>query len=492
MDLSLHVVNHQIRPFERDVALVVTERGVSIGRSPANDLPLDDPERVVSGRHARIDLRDGSLWLTDTSRNGTYLNHATDPIPSQEAVALYDGDRLTIGPYEILIHTRAPASAAPSRPTDPFADAGGAALPGLEKVGATTDILDLLAPIDGRRSVADVIPAQSVPNHLSDDPFADALPLDEALSGPAGESPPNEAQLRHTPVEHVFYRPRERQAVPDDYDLLNDSWPNPAEDVSADLPPVGFMTIPPAEVASSAAQEQATPSRTSAAKALPESAAPPRRPDPPRPRPAPPPERLNPELEAFLAGLGVGKLSDVQQPALLLGQAGELLRALTVGLIQTMMGRAQFKSELHLGVTTIRATENNPFKFSAGTDDLLDRLLFRPSPGFLPAAIAAREAFDDIQAHEMAMTAGLRAALRALLARFEPAELERRLSHRSGLDQVLTMSRKAKSWDLFTETYDQVAADAAEDFMRLFGDAFARAYQEQIQHLRAARDGRAG
>ena len=153
-----------------------------------------------------------------------------------------------------------------------------------------------------------------------------------------------------------------------------------------------------------------------------------------------------------------------------------------------MLGRTRFKSELRLDVTTIRAAENNPFKFSVDADDLLERLLFRPTPGFLPAVTAARDAFDDIQAHEMAMTAGLQAALRALLARFEPATLERHLSQRSGLNQVLPMARKAKYWDLFTETYEQVAADASEDFMQLFGDAFARAYAEQIRQLRAARD----
>jgi type VI secretion system FHA domain protein len=153
----------------------------------------------------------------------------------------------------------------------------------------------------------------------------------------------------------------------------------------------------------------------------------------------------------------------------------------------TLMGRAQFKSELRLGVTTIRPTENNPFKFAADPADLIDRLLFRPGHGFLPGVEAARAAFDDLRAHEMAMTAGLQAALRALLARFEPAELERHLTARSRLDQILPMARKSRYWDLFTAAYAEVAADATEDFMQLFGDAFARAYQEQITRLEQAR-----
>jgi type VI secretion system FHA domain protein len=118
----------------------------------------------------------------------------------------------------------------------------------------------------------------------------------------------------------------------------------------------------------------------------------------------------------------------------------------------------------------------------------LERLLLRPNPAYLPALEAARGAFEDIQAHEMAMIAGLRAALRALLARFEPGALEARLDAASGLDRLLPMARKSRYWDLFTETYEQVAADAAEDFMQLFGEAFTRAYEDQILRLARARE----
>lgn len=488
MDLRLYLVNRQNRDFDREIPLAVTTTGVTLGRNPGNDLVLEDPERVVSGQHARLDLRHGGLWLTDTSRNGTFLNRAAEPVPSHQAVALYDGDSLAIGPYEIQVRIQdaagPPADPAPSA-VDP--------LPGLEQVGPATDILDLLGPSDPPRGGS----GQPAPPGLGDDPFADALSLDEMLAGPAPESPPRGAPLHHTPVEHVFYQPRGHQPVPDDYDLLSDAWRpaaaepaagparvEPEPDVARDRSPG-----PVGEPAPAVCEE---PPDSDPSPALAPRPQPPRRPEPSRP-PAPPPQAppvaasRGRELDAFLAGLGAGRASAVDDPELLLRQAGELVSALATGLARTLMGRAQFKSELRLGVTTIRAAENNPFKFSVGSEELFDRLLLRPNPGFLPGPTAAREAFEDIQAHEMAITAGLQAALRALLARFEPAALERRLGASSGLDQLLK-GRKAKYWDLFTETYQQVAADASEDFMRLFGDAFARAYQEQIERLRAARE----
>jgi type VI secretion system FHA domain protein len=155
--------------------------------------------------------------------------------------------------------------------------------------------------------------------------------------------------------------------------------------------------------------------------------------------------------------------------------------------MRVMMGRASFKSELRLEMTAIRSTNNNPFKFSVDPEDALAHLLFRPSRGFLQPLEAAREAFDDIQCHEMAMMAGLRAAMRALLAHMDPAELEKRFQDRSLIDSLMPMARKARCWDLFATTYDQISADAADDFLHLFKDAFTAAYEDQASRLGRAR-----
>ncbi len=394
MDITLHITNPQRQLPAWDMHLCLTTRAITLGRHLTNDVPLDDPERVISGQHARLEARDGGLWLTDLSRNGTYLNHAAQPLPPQHPVPVHNGDHVTIGGFDIHIQLGVQPLALPD---DPFA-ADSAALPGMTAPDATPDILDFL-PQRGQ-TAAEFIPPPAAP----------------------------------TPVEHVFYHPPTVQSLPDDYDLLNDAW----------QPPARASQPAPAPLADSAPSNQR-------------------------------------DLAAFLNGLGVGEAAKVTDSEALLTQAGALLRVFAAGLSQTLRGRAHFKNELRLGVTTIRAAENNPFKFTAETDSLLIQLLLQPNSGFLPAAPAAQAAFDDIQAHEMAMTAGLQAALRALLARFEPSELERQ-ANRSGLNP-LPLGRKARCWDFFTDTYDQVAADAAEDFMHLFDDAFARAYQEQVRRL---------
>lgn len=496
MELLLSVASYQGVPPARPQRLRLGAGSATLGRNPGNDLVLSDPDRLVSGVHADIEVRPDSVWLTDKSTNGTFLNHAPERLAPHQPVQIRDGDILSVGPYEIAV----------SLNDAPAADDPGAA--GLAAPGPAPDIMALLGGHSGQPA-ADLQPVR--------DPFADAQPLNSVLTGPAAAAAPAEASARPTPLEHVFFRAPETQPIPEDYDLLGDLAASPAAsgwDALANPAP-----NPPGDSAGARAAPEPTPAPFAfqddpfAAPPAPEAAPPvesgppepadrldlappPLRPTPglgapvpPVPQPAPAATELSAQagLTALLGGLGTGDPDRVGDPQALLRQAGVLLRALTAGLVSTMMVRARFKSELRLGMTVIRPTENNPFKFSVSPDEALERLLLRPNPGFLPPLEAAREAFEDIQAHEMAMVAGLRAALRALLARFEPAALEARLETASGLDKLLPMARKSRYWEQFTETYGQVAADAEEDFMQLFGETFTRAYEDQIRHLAEAR-----
>jgi hypothetical protein len=73
----------------------VVDGGVTIGRSPQTDIPIDD--RFASGRHARISERDGFFYVEDMgSTNGTYLNGKR--LGSRER--LRANDRIRIGDTE--------------------------------------------------------------------------------------------------------------------------------------------------------------------------------------------------------------------------------------------------------------------------------------------------------------------------------------------------------------------------------------------------------
>ena len=78
--------------------------------------------------------------------------------------------------------------------------------------------------------------------------------------------------------------------------------------------------------------------------------------------------------------------------------------------------------------------------------------------------------------HDLALTAGVQAAVNALLERFDPQHVAKPYA------EGLVLQRKAKCWDAYSQAYGKMVAEARED---IFGDAFVRAYEEQIGKLRS-------
>lgn len=73
---------------------------VRLGRSPSNDLVLEDAS--VSGEHAKLKLEGGTVWVCDlNSRHGTIVNHK--PIIPGQWVPVRQSDRLLMGQQEIAL-----------------------------------------------------------------------------------------------------------------------------------------------------------------------------------------------------------------------------------------------------------------------------------------------------------------------------------------------------------------------------------------------------
>jgi type VI secretion system FHA domain protein len=186
---------------------------------------------------------------------------------------------------------------------------------------------------------------------------------------------------------------------------------------------------------------------------------------------------------ALLEGLGVpglrvNELDEVQMHLL-----GQLLREAVRGTVELLVARAALKRELRAEVTMIVARENNPLKFSPTVEVALQHLLGAPTPGFMAPAAAMRDAFDDLRAHQIGVMAGMRAALEGVLGRFDPQQLEGKLTRRSAIDSLIPATRKARLWEAFQELFAQLQREAQDDFDELFGRAFLQAYEAQLDRL---------
>ncbi|HEX3409815.1 MAG TPA: type VI secretion system-associated FHA domain protein TagH [Candidatus Binataceae bacterium] len=103
MALRLRVVSDHANLLGEQSTKVFGVHGGTLGRSTDNEWILPDPERYLSGKHARIDFRAGTYILVDTSSNGTYVNGAQVPLGKYHDYVLKEGDYIRLGEYELLV-----------------------------------------------------------------------------------------------------------------------------------------------------------------------------------------------------------------------------------------------------------------------------------------------------------------------------------------------------------------------------------------------------
>jgi predicted component of type VI protein secretion system len=174
-------------------------------------------------------------------------------------------------------------------------------------------------------------------------------------------------------------------------------------------------------------------------------------------------------------------------------QLGAVLRAVTEGLMNVLQSRATVKSQFRMPMTYVRPVENNPLKISPSMPEALRSLFMARNPGYPAPTEAFREGLADISHHELAMLAGVRAAYRAMLASLHPDKLEtqftRRLRRTSFIPWDLALVRFAnrlRFWGMYRAQFEDFESDPESHFQLLFGEAFAQAYEEQLQALAAA------
>ncbi|PBL74935.1 type VI secretion system-associated FHA domain protein TagH [Pseudomonas aeruginosa] len=437
---------------------VLDQGQLTIGRGPDNDWVLPDPERLVSSRHCTILNRDGVYYLTDTSTNGVLLVNAGHRLRRGNSEPLQDGETVRLGEYDILVqlgHDIAlPGSGNPQ--TDPFTSFD--ALMSRQAAGSAPAFAEP-APT----------PHPAVTAHFQGGSPLDTKPdlFDFLTPPPPGAAP----RPDHVPAEQHDFRPPE-PVIP----------PPPATTPAP--PPTGGAPLIPADWDPFAELLGNTPAPSATPVAQPQPAAEPTPlampfADPgitqqPQPQPQPQPHGAGmTQLKVDPAG------AEAQMEAI-----GRSYRGLVEGLVDVLRARASLKGEFRMAQTMIQPVQNNPLKFAPNVDEAMLLLLRRDNQAFMAPDRAVADSFEDLKAHQLAVMAGVQAAIRHLLARFEPAALEARFGKPAGLSGLLPGARQAQNWDSFTELYAKILREAEDDFQELFGREFSRAYEEHSARLR--------
>ena len=190
------------------------------------------------------------------------------------------------------------------------------------------------------------------------------------------------------------------------------------------------------------------------------------------------------DLLAFLEGAGVRANSVTPE---VMTSLGAIVRTVVQGVVDILRARAEIKREFRMDVTLAQQDENNPLKFSANAQDALHNLFVKRIPGFLTAVPAFEEAFDDLRGHQLAMLKGLRAGFDHMLARFDPKRLEERFVPHERVVGLKGLMGGSKLWEQYRSWFAETTEDEDDCFRRLFGEEFARAYEQEMQRLEEIR-----
>ena len=524
MPLKLTITSFQRLSPGQETTKILDRGSLSIGRAAQNGWILQDPERILSSKHCVVHYEDGGYFLTDTSTNGTFLNDSDQRIPRNQMVRLKEGDHFVLGEYEIEANLISGAvELAEPEPEGPITDvvlaprglpaAGVASLGGEPAALGQPSFADLLAeepeqrlnlqPPAGRPAkgavatepppdlltpdraffeppeLSPVTPAPPAPGSISAERVPPAAPQstpeppipaipDRAIPAPVATEPAAEASSALIPDDWWLTPPATTPVTPRPAVVETPLSPPPAEPVRIETPPqeppMAWPPAPPAAGASPAVGAPPSPSESAT------------------------PAGLDAEtlICAFLEGAGLPHARPTKEQWLAIAtNLGAIFRETVQGLTDILRARGDVKGEFRLDRTTIGPMENNPLKTPPGQpplgpEEIMTLLLIRQKGAYMSPVQAVREGFNDVKAHQLAVMAGIQAALNRLLERFDPQNLETRLQQ-TVFDSILPASRKAKYWDLFTTEYRAIAREAEDDFNELFGAEFARAYEERLR-----------
>ncbi|WP_244123602.1 type VI secretion system-associated FHA domain protein TagH [Burkholderia gladioli] len=446
------------------------------------------PPQVAGARPAGALLPDdwdatGSRFTPPSARqwDDSLLAPASNAAPAIPPAASGEDDSL-LAPAPLRAAEAAPAlQSNASHQDDALPGSSPARAAGAAPVippSASREDDSLLGSVPARAAGAAPVPPSSA--RYQNDSSSDAIPVRAAEPSPSrpDDSLPRPATVAPAAPQHDDALPdlipaRAADAAP----VLRSSALQHDDSLLAPIP-AHAAEVPPLAPANPAARDQAAPSaaRASAADAAPstrspaaavESAAPVARPvafgaaeASPRSQAASPAEPASADLTAMFE-IAVDAMMDV-------------LRA-----------RAELKNSFRLPATLIQRSENNPLKFAPTAREAVRRLLAPPDNGFLAGSAALADAADDIRNHQMAMLAGVRSAFESLLAQFDPARIEQ--ESEGGGRRLSLGGNRPRHWERYKEQFEALTRNPDECFRRLFGDEFARAYEEQLARLKQRR-----
>lgn len=402
------------RSFDQDV--------VTIGRGDSGDVVLEDPQRMVSLRHAEIRRSDTGFTLIDVgSTNGTVLNG--QKIPSRQSYPLKDGDQIGIGRSTILFQAQCPVSGGKSAaplPSSPVPLPASAREPcGEEGREIVSQLREVVRRGAGASSERQVQACEGV--------------LRQAMQG----LDRSQAHTLLDSVESCFGAGRSRSA---------------SESQGVPAPRLPERSKPVAVSSGGGDVGQAAY------------------------------EGLVRIAKQYLRDVDSSlSLRDVD---LLLQRVERILDVTVSCLADAITGRRQFEREFEVEATRIFSWVPNPIKMAEGGRAIGAYLLDGRQEGasLETMAEALEGVYRDLTFHQLGLVAGFRECLRGLLQQLNPEDFEDEANEASfqvgpfKASALLPGRLHAHAWQRFKDKHRQLTEEEVNVFERVLAPHFAKGY----------------
>ncbi|KAA1162589.1 type VI secretion system-associated FHA domain protein TagH [Pseudoalteromonas fuliginea] len=420
MELILNITSyHRLSP-EIEASKTVVDKLI-FGRSEACDWHLPDPEKIISSKHGQIVKEGDSFYIYDNSTNGTFINFAVTPLGQGNRQVLADSDVLTIGDFQIDVKL----------------------------------VDDRVSPV----SNTDFSASQNSDNNYradSKDSFSQSHQfLDESI---LDESMPGVSM-----VQEPFLNSGNQ--IPEDWDdlsrLMNPEHSDASKHDSANVQEL--KTNSPRVQSES---RKIAPKEQTVETASPKIAA----------------KNSTALSDAFLKGLNIKpEVQNSLNTEKHWFEMGQGLNLLLNGLMDSLRQRAHVKSQLRLNHTMFQTEQNNPLKFSANIDDVIQNLFIRNSASFLSSKESINESFIDSRRHEHALLAGADGVLKGMLEQVSPQQISQQANDNSNVLKIIPGQIESKCWKLYQSLHDDLSQDVSSKGAMAMSDDFLKAYNDRLK-----------
>lgn len=195
-------------------------------------------------------------------------------------------------------------------------------------------------------------------------------------------------------------------------------------------------------------------------------------------------------IECLFKGMGqkpVNKGNKISENVAI--SIGEILYESLQGMIELLKSRTDLKNQLRLDRTIIGSIQNNPLKYMINAEQVIKHILQEEDDKtYMPLIDAIKESFDDIKAHQYAVSISMQRALMATAKLyFSPESMQKKLDSVSPLGSKIPVQREAKLWSMFKETYAGMEDEATEIFQAILEKEIAKEYELQIMAIKHQR-----